>query len=298
MDLKERFEHYEAQPDPKVWKSINKKLRLRNALRYAAMTGAAAVIVIITVLAYRPQPQTESQEPSIQQKPIAMEENLLAAEQHTQANIPTATALPQATSQEAVQTHYPAATDRPAVEAVPAPAPQQQNEKAVLNPRSNIAPATHAQQTKAEVQNSGANTVGTTANPQQAAIKANEASRSSNKATAPSAAPTKVSKVSPTTESDSLQIWIPNAFSPDDPLNPEVRIFKVKPKAGANISNFKMYIFNRAGSKVFHSTSSTEGWDGTYQNTKCPQGAYVYIIEYTDQQGSIQHTRGAVTLIR
>lgn len=295
MGLKERFEHYEVQPDPSVWKGINKRLRRNKALRYAAMTGAVAVIIVITVLAYRPQVQTDSQKPGLQQHP-AMEENLLVAEQHAKANSAAAT-VQQGMTPNAVQAHRGATAEHTVAEKMPAPAPQQRNERATFNTESDAILATNALQAKTGEQNSLANAIPTVKTP-QTTVKTNETTSPSHNPVAQHVESTKVNKVSPATEKDSLQIWIPNAFSPDDPLNPEVRIFKVIPKAGANISNFKMYIFNRAGSKVFQSTSNTEGWDGRYQGTECPRGAYVYIIEYTDQQGKIQHTRGSITLIR
>lgn len=292
MDLKERFEHYEATPDPKVWKGINKRLRLRKALRYTAMTAAAAVVVVITVLAYRPQPRIENEEPSTQQSPVAKEEKLLVAEQHAMPNTSSAT------NQQDYHSQVPVAQNK--VTQARISTAQKQNEETIIGDESHSVgtslPTAHANQAKAEATSNSTSSSATATQP--TAVKHGENIVATNNAYEQTAVPAKANKLSPITNKDSLQIWIPNAFSPDDPLNPAVQVFKVIPKSGANFNNFKMYIFNRGGGKVFHSTSSTVGWDGTYQGEKCPMGSYVYIIEYTDGQGKIQHTKGTVTLIR
>lgn len=72
---------------------------------------------------------------------------------------------------------------------------------------------------------------------------------------------------------DHSTLWAPNAFTPDESTN---RTFLVKMN---DIADYRIWIYNRAGQLVFHSTNPEEPWDGNNQNgQKCPEGAYVYFI--------------------
>ena len=93
-------------------------------------------------------------------------------------------------------------------------------------------------------------------------------------------------------------IWIPNAFSPDDPVNDEVRQFKVKPNTDASLLSYEIFIYSRSGRLVYHSKDVSRGWDGTYNGYKQPMGTYVYIIELNDANKGLQHKKGTITLIR
>ena len=81
-----------------------------------------------------------------------------------------------------------------------------------------------------------------------------------------------------------LQIFIPNAFTPNEDNNNET--FYVH---GADESEIElMVIFNRWGEKVYETTSN-EPWDGK----DCQIGIYTYSIRTHNQ-----HYTGNVTLIR
>ena len=101
-----------------------------------------------------------------------------------------------------------------------------------------------------------------------------------------------------TTAPESLVVWIPNAFSPEDPSNDEVRTFRVIPNRDAVISNYTIHIYSRAGRLVFRSENVNEAWDGTCNGVRQPTGSYVYVIGYRDAHYGIQHARGTVTLLR
>ena len=93
-------------------------------------------------------------------------------------------------------------------------------------------------------------------------------------------------------------LWFPNVFSPSSDQE-DVRLFKARKNTGSNtISQYKMAIYNRSGGRVFYGTDINTGWDGTYQGRPMPQGAYVYVVFYTDQEGLQHHTKGTVTLVR
>ncbi len=97
---------------------------------------------------------------------------------------------------------------------------------------------------------------------------------------------------------DDLVVWIPNAFAPDDPLNDEIRQFKVFPNNGSNILSYEIFIYSRNGRQVYHSKDINAGWDGTYNGHAQPMGTYVYIIELNDASKGLQHKKGTVTLVR
>jgi gliding motility-associated-like protein len=76
-----------------------------------------------------------------------------------------------------------------------------------------------------------------------------------------------------------LDITVPNVFTPnDDGVNDLFR-------AAYNINDFDTYVlrvFNRAGHIMFYAERPAQGWDGhTASGTKCTEGTYFYIIEYT-----------------
>lgn len=88
-------------------------------------------------------------------------------------------------------------------------------------------------------------------------------------------------------------VYLPNAFTPDEPINNTFKIF------GEGVNSMEMIIFNRWGEQVFHSNELYAEWDGTHEGVPCSQGAYVYIIKYTSlTHPSTQVLRGTVTLIR
>ena len=94
-------------------------------------------------------------------------------------------------------------------------------------------------------------------------------------------------------------IFVPNAFTPDqDRINDD---FNAK---GHNIEDYQMFIYDRWGELIFHSTSLDDHWDGTYMNRECQIDVYVWKILYSvesldnsDSRIKKQRT-GRVTLLR
>lgn len=88
-------------------------------------------------------------------------------------------------------------------------------------------------------------------------------------------------------------VYFPNAFTPDgDHLNntfkPVVRYFK----------EYELVIYNRWGAPIFFSNDPSKGWDGRYNETDAPQGAYVYTAVITDSEGTRFEKKGVVHLLR
>lgn len=92
-------------------------------------------------------------------------------------------------------------------------------------------------------------------------------------------------------------LWVPSAFTPDGNNN---TVFFAK---GVGIAEFEIYIYNREGLLVFHSTDIDEAWNGCMHNNcsyKCITGNYVYRITYSTiyQTKSKFNKVGSVLLIR
>ena len=111
-------------------------------------------------------------------------------------------------------------------------------------------------------------------------------------------APEQKQKAAKSGGNDSLAIWIPNAFSPDDPTNDKVRCFKVFANNPTTILSYEIYIYSRTGRQVYHSRDINECWDGTAKGYAQPMGTYVYVIEVKDAVKGLQHKRGTITLLR
>ena len=78
----------------------------------------------------------------------------------------------------------------------------------------------------------------------------------------------------------SFNLYIPSAFSPNGDGKNEV----FQPK-GQYIKSFEMYIFDRWGAQIYHSTDITKGWNGTVGgSTMAQEDTYVYKILVTDSQ--------------
>lgn len=89
--------------------------------------------------------------------------------------------------------------------------------------------------------------------------------------------------------------YIPSAFTPNgDKLND---VFK---PVGKYIRNFEMYIFDRWGMEVYHTTDINQGWNGTMHGSSSisQEDVYVYRIIVTDSRGEQHSYVGNVTLLK
>ncbi len=72
------------------------------------------------------------------------------------------------------------------------------------------------------------------------------------------------------------QLFAPNAFSPDgDGLNEEFKI------VGYGEKDVTFTIFDRWGEQLWESTSTDNGWDGSYNGIPVKNDVYVYQLKYT-----------------
>ena len=89
-------------------------------------------------------------------------------------------------------------------------------------------------------------------------------------------------------------IHVANAFTPNnDGVND---IFVVYPSV--KILDYQISIYDRSGQLVYHSNQIEAGWDGYFKGTPAPQGSYVYIITFTNEEKEKMIQQGVVVLIR
>jgi gliding motility-associated-like protein len=94
-------------------------------------------------------------------------------------------------------------------------------------------------------------------------------------------------------ECDEPNIFLPNAFTPDDDgVNDILQV------RGAIISQVKLLIYNRWGEKIFESEEVGGGWDGYYNGLPCAPDVYGYYLEVVCFSGKKLIKKGNINLIR
>ena len=94
-----------------------------------------------------------------------------------------------------------------------------------------------------------------------------------------------------------FNVFTPNAFRPDSEIT-ENRTF-MPVGVGADMSRFKLKIFDRWGQLVFETDTPENPWDGTTKKgTSAPMGNYIWISHFYDVQGYEHNQKGQVILIR
>lgn len=86
---------------------------------------------------------------------------------------------------------------------------------------------------------------------------------------------------------------ITNVFTPNgDGLNDEYIFNELN-------SNESATVINRWGQKVFETENNKHNWNGNFMNSdqSCPEGAYYFIIKYSDK-GNSANKRGIIQLLR
>lgn len=92
------------------------------------------------------------------------------------------------------------------------------------------------------------------------------------------------------------RVFIPDAFSPNnDGDNETFDIFTF------NLGSYELFIYNRWGEVIFHTTDNEEFWDGEYRGDIMPSGVYPWMIRYKGDNvdhDELNTLNGKVTLIR
>lgn len=299
--LKDKFDNFQPQPDPKVWQSVSSAItRPRRRFIYATSTAcalaAAAMILFVARTSGDKESIIQTQESAVQVSQLS-ESAMEQSNTVVNATDETVTAVKSVAEPVGQQPSTVNADDNvPAVKAITI---DEKAEKSIVVPSQNydLVPATTTVSMP---------TAPAVVKPNIAANQDNVAAKNDNAVShetviSHESAKAEANKVSqePKVVNDELVLFIPNAFSPDDMDAPdEVHHFRAYPNSEANLLSFEMYIYNRGGRQVFHTTDVQTGWDGTFKGQKQPMGTYVYVIQLHDAVKGLQHTKGTVTLIR
>lgn len=88
-------------------------------------------------------------------------------------------------------------------------------------------------------------------------------------------------------------IYIPNAFTPNgDDMN------NIWLPVSYDTKKVEFTIYDRWGIKIFESSDSFFGWDGTFDGKPCPNDVYVYSIKWISFDDRINTKFGQISLIR
>ena len=91
--------------------------------------------------------------------------------------------------------------------------------------------------------------------------------------------------------------YVPNTFTPDgdEHNNTFFPVFT----SGYDPNQFEMIIYDRWGEELVRFFDSNENWDGTYNGVKCPEGTYVWRINYVvPETNESKMISGHLNLIR
>jgi gliding motility-associated-like protein len=88
-------------------------------------------------------------------------------------------------------------------------------------------------------------------------------------------------------------LYIPDAFTPNS--NGLNDVFMAK---GEALKSFDMYVFDRWGLLLFHSSDINKGWNGKYGKHDCQEDTYVYLINIHDNYDKKHSYIGKVTLLK
>ena len=87
-------------------------------------------------------------------------------------------------------------------------------------------------------------------------------------------------------------IFVPNTFTPNEDGDND--LFEIK---GENIKSFELWIYNRWGEEIYHTTKMSDFWDGKFGGNKCKLDSYIWIIEYFDFNQNFNSINGHVNLL-
>ena len=88
-------------------------------------------------------------------------------------------------------------------------------------------------------------------------------------------------------------LYVPNAFTPNgDAINDYFSV------AERNITDLRVFIYNRWGQQVYKSDQVNFQWDGNFNGEPVKTDVYVYYIKASGYHGQAYDLRGTVTVVR
>lgn len=289
--LKDKFENYTPQPDSKVWQGIEASLR-KGMVRRRWLTASSVVAVGTGVVAlFMALNKGEAPNVAVDRGEVIVAENShedVSLNENASNELVTISTHEQNSSSSVVTRDFssPQAETEVAEKEESVSVIKEEAKEEVVQP---VVAGNVSEPVKAESKPS------TTTAPKSTPSVQMESKVAETSATEQEPKRRIDPRVSTPAE---LAVWVPNAFSPDDPTEESARVFKVFPNDDASIRTFEIYIYSRTGRLVYHSKDYTQGWDGTANGHPQPMGTYVYIIELNDAAKGLQHKKGTITLIR
>lgn len=272
--FRERLQDYEQQPDERLWKNVSKEL---NKPKHTYLTVSVIVATVLLagfvgMLALAPEKaekeiaKTETYpEPTVQRQ-LADE---TAIEQNDTPKKNTGTMIRK--NETAKENTVIAEVDNQVVETINPTTVTNHHEAAVM-PRNQVAGTPKVVSATPPAQKSAAKPANTEIIEPEAGTK-----------TSSDIHPEDIVRT---------QLFIPNAFTPGESTN---NIFK---PAYAELSAYRMDIYNSRGVLIFTANDINHGWDGTFNGGDAMQGGYYYIVKFTDTKGNTHTQKGSLMLIR
>lgn len=278
------WKEYEVEPDEGVFEKVERRLKMRRLWRVGGWTAAAAVVVAVGVLVATMRPTAPTQErETVAEKavvptmpaevPVVAE----ATDERPETATPTAAVLPATAVRETVAPVV-AATAVQSVASEPAKAVAETAVAAA--PVAKPAPAPAAPKAEAE--------------PVRTAGGEGEENAVAEGTAEVHAAKAGEGETTPTVHEDNV-VWVPNAIAPHSDVD-DVRTFRMV--FTSTVDNFNIQIFNRRGMRVYSSSDPQFQWDGTFDGSDVPQGAYVWVATFRDTSGRLRQEKGTVTVVR
>ncbi|MGX8712278.1 MAG: gliding motility-associated C-terminal domain-containing protein [bacterium] len=281
MELKD----YREQPDEGIFEQIQHRLRVRRMVRIGGVTAAAilsvaviAVAVVMTrggdelaqqTVAAGQQVAVGIQQPvaSIQQPEVEAQQAVAEEGSRKAPVAPAVKTMPMAEQSSVAEIPEEVVTEQPQPVMTVAPATVRPSAAAVAEP---VAEA-----------------------PSQPAMSTGD-----TKEQAPAEEPAKPAKNDPNpvipVHYDNV-VSAPNVIVPNGDVEAN-RIFSLK--YSSEVTNFRIFIYNRGGRRLFSSSNPDFTWDGTANGVTLPQGAYVWVARFRDTDGRQREEKGTVTIIR
>lgn len=272
--FRERLQDYKQQPDERLWKNVSKEL---NKPKHTYLTVSVIVATVLLagfvgMLALAPE-KAEKEIAKTETYPEPTVQRQLADETAIEQNDTPKEFIqtPIRKNETAKENTVIAEVDNQVVETINPTTVTNHHETAVM-PRNQVAGTPKVVSATPPAQKSAAK-------PEHTEI------------IEPEAGTMTFSDIRP---EDTVRIFIPNAFTPGESTN---NIFKPK-SAYAELSAYRMDIYNSRGVLIFTANDINHGWDGTFNGGDAMQGGYYYIVKFTDTKGNTHTQKGSLMLIR
>ena len=93
-----------------------------------------------------------------------------------------------------------------------------------------------------------------------------------------------------------FDLYLPTAITPSD-YNGVNDYFYIPQYSQNQIKDFEIFIYNRWGGIVFHSTDKNFRWNGNCNGKIMTNNTFTYIIHYTKYNGKDFYVTGIITII-